>query len=66
MIKKDIEPGSVLYDALNDWLVVYSGRIVEDDLGQLAILCLNKENESKGVIYTVWVARKYLHWVGVV
>jgi hypothetical protein len=68
-LRLPVEPWSILYDPFKDKVIVFSGLIVEDDLGQPAIFCHNKmwkdkERTSKGVIYTGWLAKKYLFKVG--
>lgn len=67
-LKLPIEPGTVLYDPDKDWLLVYSGFIVEDDLGQPAMFCHHKDwkdgADLNGVIYTVWIAKQNLFKVG--
>jgi hypothetical protein len=68
-LRLPIDPGAVLYDPHRDKIVVYSGHIVEDDFGQPAMFCHDRPGDenaasSKGVIYTGWLAKKYLIKIG--
>ncbi len=62
-LKPAIRPGEILYDAIKDKLVVYSGHVVKDEFGQDAAFCLDRENRKNarvidGCIYTGWVLKK--------
>lgn len=59
MTKELLKPGAILYDEYRNSLVIWTGHIVEDDIGQDAFFCHNTTDEetTKGVIYTCWLVR---------
>lgn len=68
-MSKIFRPSDVLYDPINNKLLVYSGHIVQDEFGQDALFCHDRPwndnaQKSRGVIYTCWLAQKYLKKIG--
>jgi hypothetical protein len=63
-----IKAADILYDPINDKILVYSGWVVKDKFNQDAYFMLDgspiSNGATNGTIYTIHLAKKYLVKLG--